>query len=82
MALIASDPVVRIPCLGALPFTILTAIRRGRLRVLRLMEEQTRWAENSAAHAALLRMFVAQLTPTVKTFLAGRSSAGKAVRVG
>jgi len=46
------------------------------------MEGQTGWAENSAAHAALFRMIGAQLSPTVKTFLAGRSSAGKAVRVG
>jgi hypothetical protein len=41
------------------------------------MEGQTGRAKYGVTHAARFSVFVAQLSPTIKTLLAGRSSAGK-----
>jgi hypothetical protein len=46
------------------------------------MQRQTGRAKYGVTHATRFSVFVAQLNPTVKAFLGGRLSAGKAVRVG
>jgi hypothetical protein len=46
------------------------------------MQGQTSRAENSVTLAARFSVFIAQLTPTVKAFFAGRSSAEEAACIG